>query len=83
VVLEGYIVRTVASYQFTPEMFLRTIAQYNSFERSFSLYPLLSGKLNAFTIFYAGVTNNYLDGGDGLVTTARQCFFKLQYLWRS
>lgn len=80
---DGYIVRTVLSYQFTPELFLRGIAQYNSFERSFSLYPLLSYKLNAFTIFYAGVTNDYLDGGDGLVTTARQYFFKLQYLWRS
>jgi hypothetical protein len=80
---DGYIVRTVASYHFTEPLFLRIIAQFNSFESSFNLYPLLSYKLNAFTICYAGITNDYLNEGSGMVTTARQFFLKLQYLWRS
>jgi hypothetical protein len=82
---DGNIVRTVATYQFTTEVFLRGIAQYNSFDKSFSVYPLFSYKLNAFTTFYAGITNDYLDYGSdtGFATTARQFFVKLQYLLRS
>ena len=82
---DGYILRTVAAYQFTTEVFLRGIAQYNSFDKSFNIYPLFSYKLNAFTTFYAGLTNDYLDYGKdtGFATTARQYFLKLQYLLRS
>jgi hypothetical protein len=82
---DGNIVRTVATYQFTTEAFLRGIAQYNSFDKSFSVYPLFSYKLNAFTTFYAGITNDYLDYGSdtGFATTARQYFVKLQYLLRN
>jgi hypothetical protein len=82
---DGYILRTVAAYQFTTEIFLRGIAQYNSFDKSFNVYPLFSYKLNAFTTFYAGLTNDYLDYGKetGFATTARQFFVKLQYLLRS
>jgi hypothetical protein len=82
---DGYILRTVAAYQFTTEIFLRGIAQYNSFDKSFSVYPLFSYKLSAFTTFYAGLTNDYLDYGrdTGFATTARQFFVKLQYLLRS
>ncbi len=82
---DGYVARTVAIYQFTPEMFIRGIFQYNSFERSFNVYPLFSYKLNALTTFYAGLTNNFLDYGstDGFRTTERQFFVKMQYLFRS
>ena len=82
---DGYILRTVAAYQFTTEIFIRGIAQYNSFDKSFNVYPLFSYKLNAFTTFYAGLTNDYLDYGKetGFATTARQFFVKLQYLLRS
>jgi hypothetical protein len=82
---DGYILRTLAAYQFTSEVFLRGIVQYNSFDRSFNVYPLFSYKLNAFTTCYAGLTNDYLDFGRdfGFTTTARQFFMKLQYLLRS
>jgi hypothetical protein len=79
---DGYITRGMLVYQFTSEMFLRTIAQYNSFGKSLNVYPLFSYKLNAFTIFYAGVTNDFadFDGYDRFQTTQRQFFIKLQYL---
>jgi hypothetical protein len=82
---DGYVLRSVAAYQFTTEIFLRGIIQYNSFEKSFHVYPLFSYKLNAFTTFYVGLTNDYLDYGDarGFATTCRQFFLKLQYLIRN
>jgi hypothetical protein len=82
---DGNILRGVVAYQFTTEIHLRGIAQYNSFDKSFNIYPLFSYKLNAFTTFYAGVTNDYLDYGKdtGFATTARQFFLKVQYLLRS
>jgi hypothetical protein len=82
---DGYIQRTVATYQFTSEVFLRGIVQYNSFDKSFNVYPLFSYKLNAFTTFYAGLSNDYMDYGKetGFATTSRQFFLKLQYLLRS
>lgn len=81
---DGYIVRTIASYQFSPEFFLRTIGQYNSFDRAIEFYPLVSYKLNPFTIFYAGSTHSLsnFDEPYGFTQTSRQYFVKIQYLWR-
>lgn len=82
---DGYILRSVAAYQFTAEFFLRAIGQYNSFDRSVELYPLISYKLNPFTIFYAGSTHSLsnFDEPYGFTQTTRQFFVKLQYLWRN
>lgn len=78
----GDIYRAVAIYQFTPEFFFRTIAQYNSFDKSFQLYPLFSYKLNAFTTFFLGATSSYTnyEGEFGFKNTDQQYFVKLQYL---
>jgi hypothetical protein len=82
---DGYVARSVAIYQFTPEMFVRAILQYNSFGKTFNVYPLFSYKVNALTTFYAGFTNDYRNygAGNGFTTTERQFFVKLQYLFRS
>jgi hypothetical protein len=82
---DGYIARTNAVYQFTAEIFLRFIAQYDQFNKAIDIYPLLSYKLNPYTIFYAGSTYSLSDFGDpfGIKQTARQYFVKLQYLIRS
>jgi hypothetical protein len=82
---DGYIARTVTKYQFTAELLLRVIAQYDSFDKSLELYPLISYKLNPFTTFYAGSTYNAarFDDPFGFTQTGRQFFLKLQYLWRS
>jgi len=52
-----------------------------------NVYPLLSYKLNPFTIFYAGSTYDGRDFDDSrrnnFIQTQRQFFVKLQYLIRS
>lgn len=79
---DGYILRSVLVYQFSPSTFFRTIFQYNSFDQSFNLYPLFSYKMNAFTTFFAGITNNYTEFGQpfGVQAVDRQYFIKMQYL---
>jgi hypothetical protein len=80
----GYILRVRANYQFTREMFLRMVLQYNEFNQNFDIDPLLSYKLNPFTIFYVGSTVDYadIDESDHLTLTSRQFFAKFQYLFR-
>jgi hypothetical protein len=77
--------RTVGVYQFTTELFLRIIGQYDQFNKVIDIYPLFSYKLNPFRIFYAGSTYSGSDFGDpfGVNETVRQYFVKLQYLIRS
>ncbi|MEW6194199.1 MAG: sugar-binding protein [Bacteroidota bacterium] len=80
---DGNIYRLISIYQFTSEMFIRLITQYNSFGRSFNVYPLFSYKLNAFTTFYLGATADYLDYNDeiGIRNIQQQYFLKVQYLF--
>ncbi len=80
---DGNIYRLISIYQFTSEMFVRLITQYNSFDRSFNVYPLFSYKLNAFTTFYFGATADYLDYNDeiGIRNIQQQYFLKVQYLF--
>jgi hypothetical protein len=78
---DGNIYRIVGIYQFNSEMYVRVITQYNSFDKSFNLYPLFSYKLNAFTTFYAGATSSYAEYNEiGLKNTTQQYFVKIQYL---
>lgn len=90
------VLRTRINYQFTRELFLRLIVQYSQQEtagketgKGLSIEPLLSYKLNPFTIFYAGFTNQserLYDNNSGaplssdLIDTQRQFFMKFQYL---
>jgi hypothetical protein len=61
------------------------IGQYDEFGKQFDFYPLLSYKLNPYTIFYAGSTYSLSDFGDpvGVRETTHQYFIKFQYLIRS
>jgi hypothetical protein len=81
-IYDGNIFRTVGTYQFSPEIFFRTILQYDSFSKSMQVYPLFSYKLNAFTTFFAGATSDYIDykGDIGIANTSQQYFVKIQYL---
>jgi len=80
---DGNIYRAVAIYQFSSEIFFRTILQYDTFAKNFQVYPLFSYKLNAFTTFFAGATSSYFnyEGDNGVVNTSQQYFLKLQYLF--
>jgi hypothetical protein len=81
----GHIFRNVTTFQFTRKLFIRGIGEYNTFDNSFNIYPLASYKFNAFTMFCAGMTQDYLqydlDDSNIYRTTGRQYFVKLQYLF--
>jgi len=80
----GFIYRARVNYQFSREMFLRLILQYDDFDRNINIDPLFSYKLNPFSIFYIGSTHGYrdIDNSDHFTPTSRQFFAKFQYLFR-
>ena len=80
---DGYILRNTSSYQLLKGTFIRVITEYNSFSNTLNLFPLLSYKLNPFTLFYLGSTYNAQDfnGTNVFQPTERQYFLKFQYLW--
>ncbi len=81
----GYILRLRTTFQFTREFFLRLVVQYDDFDKGLSIEPLLTYRLNAFSMFYIGSTAAYRDypSPDGLTQTSRQFFAKFQYLFRT
>jgi hypothetical protein len=62
-VFNGFVFRTRASLQFTRELFARLIVQWDDFGGQLSLEPLLTYRLNPFTVFYVGATSGYTDYG--------------------
>ena len=83
----GYLLRNKTTYQFSKNLFARLILEYNSFSNQFNIDPLISYKLNPFSISYIGSTHQVSELEDGpghnrLVETERQIFVKFQYLWR-
>ncbi len=82
VLFSGYILRSRINYQFTRELFLRLILQYNNFSDAVSIEPLLTYKLNPFSIFYIGSTTDYHQFDNDFTQTSRQFFLKFQYLFR-
>lgn len=93
------ILRNTFSYQFSKRMFVRLIGDYNivtfyssPLERMvrqnyFSLEPMLSYKLNAFSVFYlgghlGGQSSVYLDWPE-IRVTGESVYLKVQYLFQS
>lgn len=81
---DGYIARGVFAYQFSPEFFFRLIGQYDQFARQIQVDPLVSYKLNPFTVFYAGSNHGFtkFEYPYGIERTVQQFFVKVQYLWQ-
>jgi hypothetical protein len=81
-IFDEWVFRARMNYQFTRELSLRMVAQYFTEDKSISIEPLLSYKLNPFTIFYVG-SSHALDespAGKNFSERSRQFFAKLQYL---
>jgi len=88
VVFDGYVHRTKVKLQLTRRLYLRTVFQYDDFERRFDVEPLLSYKVNPFTVLYLGSTHAFTDfEGDydpeGWTQRERQLFLKIQYLFQA
>lgn len=79
---DGYIFRTRTDLQFTRELFMRMVVQYNDFTQQLAIEPLVTYRANPFTMVYVGSTRNYLDDEDASrwTRTATQYFMKVQYL---
>lgn len=93
-IFNTYVARGKLSFQFTRNMFLRVVGQYVQDARDLQLDPLLSYKINPFTVFFLGSShsfNEYKDDPDtpgtqiadpGYKQTQRLFFVKFQYLFR-
>jgi Domain of unknown function (DUF5916)/Carbohydrate family 9 binding domain-like len=82
---DGYIARGVFAYQFSSEFFVRVISQYDQFAKQIQVDPMISYKLNPFTVFYAGSNHGFTKFSSpyGVERTVQQYFVKIQYLWQS
>lgn len=79
---DGNLYRVTGIYQFSQELFVRVITQVNTFDSYFSVYPLISYKLNAFTTFFLGANSEYIDYDQpyGVRNAGQHYFLKVQYL---
>jgi hypothetical protein len=83
-IFNGYIFRLRTQFQFSRPLFFRLIFQYDEFDDILTVDPLLSYKLNPFSVAFIGSSHNYqdLDGKPGFQQQDRQIFFKVQYLFQ-
>lgn len=72
----GYLASMRLNYQYNKAISFRLIGQYNNFDQSFQIQPLLSYQPNPFTLFYIGTTNNQIDWE----VSQSQAYVKFQYL---
>ncbi|MFZ1683475.1 MAG: DUF5916 domain-containing protein [Candidatus Zixiibacteriota bacterium] len=97
-IFRAYVLRTRFTYQFTRELFLRLVVEYRDEEdyngdmpmtysqnAGFTIEPLLSYKINPFTIFYLGSSHDYerYDPNADFQHSSRRFFAKFQYLFRT
>lgn len=87
----GYILRNRFTVNFSQEWFLRLVVQWNDFSNRLDVEPLLTYRINPFTVFYLGSNSRIQQYGtdeydelasDRWQETSRQFFAKLQYQFR-
>lgn len=93
-VFNTFILRNRLSYQFTKNLFLRVVGEYVDSAKYIQIDPLLSYKINPFTVFFVGSSHSMMELQDDPDTpevevqneryrqTDRVFFVKFQYLFR-
>jgi hypothetical protein len=88
-IYDVYIGRVRLTYQFTRNLFVRVVTQYVDSDDLIEVDPLLSYKLNPFTVFFLGSSYNFTQFETGIPgqepaykQTDRTYFIKFQYLFR-
>ena len=85
------IVRLLTTYQFTKRLLVRNITEHNTFDKTTGVNLLVTYRVNAGTVFFAGYDDRYRQGDkidaalyspDAYHRTNRAIFTKLQYLFR-
>jgi hypothetical protein len=86
------ILRAQTTYQFTTRLLLRNILEYNALDKTFDSNIVVTYRVNAGTVFFAGYDDHYRQGKqldetlfptDAFRLTNRAFFIKLSYLFRS
>jgi hypothetical protein len=90
-VFDVKIYRAQTTYQFTDRLLARNILEHNSFDGTLGFNFLMTYRVNAGTVFYAGYDDRHREGDNFSATlystsayqrTNRAVFMKLQYLFR-
>ena len=88
-IYEVYIGRARLTYQFTKNLFVRVVTQYVDSDDLIEVDPLISYKLNPFTVFFLGSSHNFMQFDSNIPgqepaykQTDRTYFIKFQYLFR-
>lgn len=90
-VFDVKILRALTTYQFSDRLLVRNITEYNTYDDALGVNLLLTYRVNAGTVLYAGVDDRLRDGRrlndvvfptSGLERTRRAFFLKFQYLFR-
>lgn len=85
------IVRALSTYQFTPRLLIRNIAEFNTLNKTYGLNLLGTYRVNAGTAVLVGYDDRYRQGNqlnvrlfptDDYRRTNRAVFAKVQYLYR-
>jgi hypothetical protein len=87
-VYDGWILRNRLNLQVSRELSVRVVTEYDDIDESFALEPLLTYRLNAFSVIYVGMADEYgrfpeepeEPGGRSWDLGGRQIFGKIQYL---
>jgi hypothetical protein len=93
-IFNTFVTRGKLSFQFTRSMFLRVVGEYIDDIHAVQIDPLLSYKINPFTVFFLGSSHSFNEFKDDIDThgiqiakegyrqTERLFFVKFQYLFR-
>jgi hypothetical protein len=93
-IYDTFVSRAKLTYQFSSKLFFRVIGEYVDDIESYSVDPLLSYKINPFTVFFVGSSHAFDNFEDdpgttpveiaqpGYKQTERLFFVKFQYLFR-
>ncbi len=83
-VFDGYIFRARTNLNLTRRLFTRIVVQYDNFDEAVSVEPLVTYRINPFTLFYVGSTSAFsrFEMQDQFARTSQQWFLKFQYLYQ-
>ncbi len=59
ILFKGFLVRSRTNLQFTKELSLRLVVEYNDFSETWNFDPLLTYRLSPFSLLYVGTTYDY------------------------
>ena len=73
----------ITNYQFNKDLSFRLVSEYNEFDDTLFVQPLLKWNPNPFTVLFVGGSQGYGKGkiAGNLDIDSSQLYFKFQYLF--